>query len=152
MLGLTISDKHIQIGLKHLAQNTGFFGRMHVIQEHPLLVLDVSHNDAGIAQTLSSIKKMTAGKLHLIYGSSSDKDYNKIIATFPSDATLALCTFKNQRSLSKEELEDLAQHIQPQPQVFDSVKSSVEWVLQKADPKDTILVFGSFFLISDYFL
>jgi dihydrofolate synthase/folylpolyglutamate synthase len=150
-LGFIISDEHIQTGLNKLLQNTGFFGRMQIMQKHPLLILDVSHNEAGISQTLASMKKMTKGKLHLIYGSSSDKDYKKIIASFPPYATLALCAFKNQRSLSKKELEELAGHLTPKPQVFDHVKSAISTMQQKADPNDTILVFGSFFLISDYF-
>ncbi len=150
-MGYNIIDTQIQEGLDRIVQNTGFFGRMQIINEHPLVILDVSHNEAGIKQTLESMKHLNKGKLHLIYGSSSDKDYRQIIQSIPADTSLNLCSFKNERSLSHATLESLAMQMESHPPVFEDVNSAIETVKTKADQKDTILVFGSFFLISDYF-
>lgn len=146
-----ISEDHIRKGLKNLSRNTGFFGRMQVISESPLTILDVSHNEDGIRKTLASIQAINKGKLHLIYGSSSDKNYQEIIRSFPSDASLTLCCFSSQRSLSKGELEKISNELETHPKIFENIKEAISSVQTSANKTDTILVFGSFFLISDFF-
>ena len=146
-----ITNKSISAGLHNLSKNTGFFGRMHVISKEPLTILDVSHNLEGIQQTLETINNLNKGKLHIIYGTSSDKNYSEIISIFPADAAVSLCSFKNARSLSFGDLETLSKELAFQPQIFNNVKDAISSIQTIANKEDTILVFGSFFLISDYF-
>jgi len=146
-----ITNKTISAGLHNLSKNTGFFGRMHVISNEPLTILDVSHNLEGIQQTLETINKLNQGKLHIIYGTSSDKNYNEIISIFPADAEISLCSFKNARSLSYQDLEKISKEMTPQPRLFSNVQVALTSIQSIANKEDTILVFGSFFLISDYF-
>lgn len=150
-LGFKITDEVISQGLKNLHQNSGLFGRMQIINSSPLTILDVSHNLDGIKKTLESIKKINKGKLHLIYGSSSDKNYMEIINLFPKNAELNLCTFSNSRSLNFEEMWELSSEMTPKPKIYASVKEAIRDVQHTANEEDTILVFGSFFLISDFF-
>lgn len=150
-LGLKITNETITKGLNNLFQNSGLFGRMQVIDRSPLTILDVSHNEDGIKKTLESVQQINNGKLHLIYGSSSDKNYKEIIRLFPIDSELNLCTFSNTRSLSLKEMELLASEITPKPKIYQSVKHAIGEVQSAANEEDTILVFGSFFLISDFF-
>ena len=146
-----ITNKSISNGLRNLSKNTGFFGRMQVISKEPLTILDVSHNLEGIQQTLETINNLNKGKLHIIYGTSSDKNYSEIISVFPSDAAINLCSFKNARSLSFQDLEQISKEMSPHPRLFDNVKVALSSIQSIANKEDTILVFGSFFLISDYF-
>lgn len=150
-LHFNITSSHITEGLNNLSRNTGFFGRMQVISEAPLTILDVSHNEDGIRKTLESIKRINKGKLHLIYGSSSDKNYREIIQLFPEEASLSFCSFTNQRSLTKQELETLSKELESHPKVYENVKEAIRSVQSVANKTDTILVFGSFFLVSDFF-
>jgi dihydrofolate synthase/folylpolyglutamate synthase len=150
-IGFDISNKSISNGLQNLSKNTGFFGRMHVISKEPLTILDVSHNLEGIQQTLEAINNLNKGKLHIIYGTSSDKNYSEIISVFPADAAINLCSFKNARSLSYQDLEQISKEMSPHPRLFDNVKVALSSIQSIANKEDTILVFGSFFLISDYF-
>jgi len=69
-----ITPANITEGINNLSKNTGFFGRMQVISKAPLTILDVSHNEDGIRKTLDSLRSINKGKLHLIYGSSADKN------------------------------------------------------------------------------
>lgn len=149
--GYLISEEAISTGLSKLHTNSGIFGRMQIINKTPLVILDVSHNVDGVKKTLDSIEKINKGQLHIIYGTSSDKNYREIIALFPNDARLSLCSFSNQRSLSLSELQNLAQELHPTPQIHTSVKEAIKHVQSSANKEDTILVFGSFFLISDFF-
>lgn len=150
-MGFTIPEEAIISGLNKLQINSGIFGRMQIVNKSPLVILDVSHNVDGVKKTLDSIEKINKGQLYIIYGSSSDKNYREIIALFPKDSRLSLCSFSNQRSLSHAELQNLAYELHPTPQIFTSVKEAIEQVQTSANKEDTILAFGSFFLISDFF-
>jgi dihydrofolate synthase/folylpolyglutamate synthase len=149
--GFNITDHEIQLGLNNLRGNTGFYGRMQLIRENPTLILDVSHNVDGIQKTLESLQSTLKGKLHIIYGTSSDKNYEKIIDLFPKDARLTFCTFSNQRSISQAQIEELIKKKTLDAKIFSSVNSAISDAQNTANKEDTILVFGSFFLISDFF-
>lgn len=149
--GFSITHETIQRGLDHLAENTGFYGRMQLVSKEPNLILDVSHNVDGIQKTLESIQHINQGQLHIIYGTSSDKNYEEIVDLFPSDAKLYFSTFTNLRSISIEQIEELIKKKQLNAQLFSNVKEANNAVQLTANKEDTILVFGSFFLISDFF-
>lgn len=146
-----LSPETIQRGLDKLKNNTGFFGRMEIIAEHPLVLLDVSHNLDGVVKTLKAVEQMNKGILHLIYGTSADKDYAEIIAQFPANAWVYFCTFSNQRSLKREDFSRISLVNGKKPFIFDEVKVAIKEVQAVANKEDTILVFGSFFLVSDFF-
>lgn len=149
--GFHLTETHILQGLKNVKVNTGIFGRMEVIQRNPLIILDVSHNEEGIRSTLDFIQSQLKGKLHLIYGSSADKDISSIVSLFPKDASLAFCAFSNARSLQVEQLENLAAGIHPKPSMHTNIHEALKDAKKNASANDTVFVFGSFFLISDYF-
>jgi len=149
--GFSITQETIQRGLDHLAENTGFYGRMQLVSKEPNLILDVSHNVDGIQKTLESIQQINQGQLLIIYGTSSDKNYEEIVELFPSDSKLYFSTFRNQRSISIEQIEELIKKKQLDATIFTNVKEAIKAAQLTANKEDTILVFGSFFLISDFF-
>lgn len=150
-MGFAVEDTMISSGLKNLYKNSGLVGRLQVIQENPKVILDVSHNYDGIQKTLEFVEDINPGQLFLIYGSSSDKNYKEIIELFPDDAMLVLCKFSNMRSLNMTQLAQIANSLENKPKIFENVHAALRHVQNIATEKDTILVFGSFFLISDYF-
>lgn len=144
-----ITDTIIQSGLDNLYQNTGFFGRMQIIKRDPLLIFDVSHNLEGIKATLSYVSENVKGDLYFLYGSSADKDVLPILQLLPDTADLHLTCFNNQRSLNKEQLTDLIIKAGKSAEIHSEAQKGLEVILSKAKAEDTILVFGSFFLLSD---
>ena len=149
--GFNLTEAHILQGLKNLKGNTGIFGRMEVIQRNPLIIRDVSHNEEGIRSTLDFIQSKNNGQLFIIYGSSSDKDLQSILPLFPGNAHLSFCAFSNARSLTLEQLKEIAQNKNPESQCFTNIFEALDETKKRANADDTILVFGSFFLISDYY-
>jgi dihydrofolate synthase/folylpolyglutamate synthase len=149
--GFSISETDIESGLKNLPTNTGFYGRMQCIQESPLTILDVSHNYDGVQKTLQSVQELTKGKLHILYGTSSDKNYEEIISLFPENSKINLCTFSSFRSLTLQQMQQLAEKMVPKPAIYTDVEHALSILQSAANKEDTILVFGSFFLISDFF-
>jgi len=150
-LGIWVTDNQIKSGLLNLYPNTGFMGRMQIIGNEPLTILDVSHNEDGVVKTIASVKAMSRGRMHIIYGTSSDKDYATIVSHFPSDADINFCTFRNQRSLSVKEFEKFNEGSSTDHPVFQDLKTALTNVKARANKEDVILIFGSFFLIADFF-
>jgi dihydrofolate synthase/folylpolyglutamate synthase len=145
------SAGQIQDGLHHIKKNTGFFGRMEIVQRDPLTIFDVSHNPEGIQATIDAIQQINKGKLHILYGSSADKDVETILQLFPENATITLTTFSNERSLSMNELSELSAKSIKVAQIYNDPQKALSDIQHSANKEDTILVFGSFFLISDFF-
>jgi dihydrofolate synthase/folylpolyglutamate synthase len=150
-LGLTITETHINDGFNKLYANTGFMGRMQIVDKNPLTIIDVSHNEDGICKTLESVSAMNKGTLHVIYGASTDKDYRSILKLFPKNVVLAFCTFKNQRSLSVNDYKKINRELHTNCAVYENVNEAINQVKAVLKENDTLLIFGSFFLVSDFF-
>lgn len=146
-LDVEISNESIENGFKNIYQNTSYKGRFQVISEKPLEIVDVAHNEDGIKDLLNAIKQISFDKLHIIYGSSSDKEYTKILDLFPDDATLYFTEFSNHRSVKMEELK----LNKPNIAYFKNIQTAYSHVKNVRSNEDLTLITGSFYLISDYF-
>ena len=122
-----------------------------MINQSPLTILDVSHNYEGIKATLESLKTITKGKLHLIYGTSSDKDVEKIFSLFNGENEYYFTEFNNLRSAKVDDLEVEAKKNNLKGKYFHNIKSALKSAQESVNKEDTILIFGSFFLVSDFF-
>jgi len=149
--GFVIDKDSIAKGLENLSKNTGFRGRLQVINSSPLTIIDVSHNYDGIKVTLETIEKINKGRLFIIYGTSSDKDLNSIFKLFPKTATYFFSEFKNERSASLEQLKVKSEEFNLKSNYFINPKEALKEAQISVNEIDTILIFGSFFLVSDFF-
>ena len=138
-------------GIQNLKKNTGFFGRMEIISTSPLTIVDCAHNAEGIHALFDSIKKLNKGTLHCVYGTSSDKDLDAILDEFPVDAHFYFTTFANPRSASLEDLKEKTDSRVEKKQFFNSPVNALSKAQESANKADTILIFGSFFLVHDFF-
>lgn len=147
-----ISEKSILQGIENIHQNTGFYGRMQIVDTNPTVIYDVSHNPEGIAATFQSVLSRNSGDLHVIYGSSNDKDVKSIVEAFPSNIHFYGTEFSNERSMKKENLEQFFNGINfISSAYFGDSQNAMKVARSKASESDTILVIGSFFLLSDFF-
>lgn len=147
------TDKQIQNGLNNLNKNTGFSGRLQVVENDPTVIFDVSHNEAGIEATLKEINKINRGALHIVFGSSNDKDIRSIIKLFPNNARCYFTEFSNDRSCSTQQLSEALIHSDLEKKMFfNDANKALKEAKSTANQNDTILVIGSFFLVSDFFL
>lgn len=151
-VGFSIEFDHISRGLKRLNENTGLKARLQIWKQDPLTILDVSHNPDGIKNTLKSILNLNEGDLHVIYGTSADKDISSILAEFPNDARMYLTEFTNPRSAKIDQLKaavnDKNFH---SVNYFSDAHAGLSMAQNTAKQSDTILIIGSFFLVADFF-
>ncbi len=150
-LGISITELSIYSGLQNLTINTGFRGRMQIINKTPLTIMDVSHNYDGIKATLESLQKINKGNLKIVYGTSSDKDLDGIFSLFPLNAAYFFTEFNNERSADLNLLKEKAEILKLNASFFLNPKEALFSAQKTTNEKDTIIVFGSFFLISDFF-
>lgn len=149
LLSFSVNENLVEKALKNLRRNSGFFGRMEIVQKNPTLILDVSHNKQGIQATLKSLKLSENTKLTILLGASQDKAIEEMIILFPKNAEIHLCTFKNERSQTFERLQEIKESNLNIKAVHQEVNQAIKQLLTTLNKQDTLLVIGSFFLISD---
>ena len=143
-IGFEFSPDQQLSSLENLRSNTGFFGRLDVIQTNPKIIIDVSHNPAGITATLPLIENECEGQLYILYGAAKDKDASEILTLFPNHAVVAACIFSNPRSKNLQEWQSLGVQT-----VYNNLPQALEDIKKQMQPTDLLWVTGSFFLISD---
>lgn len=149
--GFSCTTANREAGIRNLKKNTGFFGRMEIISKNPLTIVDCAHNAEGIRVLMDSIEKLNTGKLHCIYGTSSDKDLDAILENLPQDASYYFTTFSNPRSIQLEKLQEKAAQRFENALFFENPLKAFRRAQESANKADTILIFGSFFLVHDFF-
>ena len=148
-LGFNIPEESIIAGLSKIKSLTGLTGRWHKIQENPLVIADVGHNEGGLQQTLAQVKNGTFGHLHFILGFVKDKDVSSILRMFPPNASYYFCGFSNPRGLDPQNLKLIASGVGIYGQCYQDVDSALAQCLSVASTDDFIYIGGSTFLLSD---
>ncbi len=151
LAGWTITQHDIDNGIRNLRKNTGFIGRLEVVGNDPLIILDCAHNPEGITKTVESVRELQHGKLFILYGTSADKDVAAIETLLPDDAEYFLTVFRNPRSAGLPQLEAAFAGSGKKVHFYDDPIRALDAMKQSASKEDTLLVLGSFFLISDFF-
>lgn len=144
VIGFEISPHRQLAALENLKTNTGFFGRLELWQVAPRIIIDVSHNPAGIAATIPLIEKECEGQLYILYGAAKDKDAQEILDLFPKQAKVTACIFSNPRSKSAADWHHLGVE-----QLFEDLPSAIFEIEKQMQPHDLLWITGSFFLLSD---
>ncbi|TNE97540.1 MAG: bifunctional folylpolyglutamate synthase/dihydrofolate synthase [Bacteroidetes bacterium] len=151
-IGYDITNENIKSGIVNLSPNSGFRGRMQLVQERPKVYLDVSHNPDGIEKTILSLIPKVDGRLLIIYGSSNDKDLTSIASVLPKEAIYLFTTFNHPRSANLIQLKEGFSELNAREKhFFIKEADSLDFALSTASQEDTILVIGSFFLLEYFF-
>ena len=95
----------------HVKKLTGLHGRWDVIQQHPMIALDVAHNEDGIKQLIHQISLCIYKDLHIIFGIVKDKEADKILSLLPKDATYYFTRSQIPRALPEDELATKSKYI-----------------------------------------
>jgi dihydrofolate synthase/folylpolyglutamate synthase len=143
------TEQEITSAIKKLYQNTGLFGRFQEINSSPRIIIDASHNEGGIKILLKELQQTPHEKLKFIVGSSGDKDLKKLISNLPTTSEINLCVFKNERSTTYDELSKMATENIAIKKVYKEVNHALNEIVSYTLPNETIVICGSFFLISD---
>jgi dihydrofolate synthase / folylpolyglutamate synthase len=142
-----IPDTAVYFGLKNIKQNTGLFGRVEVISETPMIILDVSHNPASV-KVLVDILDNTAINQSLftvVFGVMADKDIGEILSSLKQYTEKLIITHpKTERAGATDYIEKIAlknnfKDIELIPDVDKAVERALSFT-----GKQTLIV-GSFY-------
>ena len=77
--GWKITKKDITKGLLNTIKNTGLLGRWQTLNEEPLIICDIGHNEDAIKANFKQIQQTPHKKLHIIFGLVNDKNLDSIL-------------------------------------------------------------------------
>ena len=147
--GFEISEQHIQAGMQHIKQNTGFKGRWYKLQEDPLVMCDTAHNKDGLQQIMPLVNNYSQGKVRIVLGMVDDKDLDGVLPLFPSTALYYFCKADIPRGLDAQILKEKASEFNLKGNIYNSVKDALENAIENASTNDLIFVGGSTFTVAE---
>lgn len=148
-MGWNIEEESIRLGLQQTRKLTGLHGRWDVLHVHPLIVLDVAHNQDGIKMLMEQVEVTDHDHLHIVLGVVKDKEFEKILALFPVLADYYFTQADIPRALDALVLKEKAKEIGLKGEIYPNVNQAIKAALTKATSKDMILVCGSVFLVGE---
>lgn len=147
--GWHIGERHIQKALQQVKKLTGLHGRWDIIHEHPLVVLDVGHNEDGIKQILRQIELTDHHELHVVLGMVNDKEIDKVLELLPITAYYYFTNAQIPRALPAATLLEKAAGYDLKGKHYPDVNTALEEAKLKADKNDLVIVCGSVFLVAE---
>ncbi|MCH1453516.1 MAG: bifunctional folylpolyglutamate synthase/dihydrofolate synthase [Flavobacteriaceae bacterium] len=139
----------IKEGLLNVIYNTGIQGRWQTLNDKPRVVVDVAHNIEGLQFIVPQIESHAYGQLHLVLGFVKDKEIDKILSLFPSNARYYLCAPEIPRAFPIEDLVEVAEGLRLDYQFFPSVTAAFMMAKDQARPDDFIYGGGSTFVVAE---
>ncbi|MCH1418650.1 MAG: bifunctional folylpolyglutamate synthase/dihydrofolate synthase [Flavobacteriaceae bacterium] len=137
-------------GFAKVIKNTGLRGRWELIDQHPEIVADVTHNTEGFKMVAQQLKeKKSEGELHLVLGFVKGKKMEAIFSLLPKNAHYYFCAPSIPRALAVEEVIIIAENHGLNARAFPSPANALEMARQVAKPKDFIYAGGSTFVVAE---
>lgn len=147
--GWKIDDQIAIDALAQVRKLTHLHGRWEIIQNDPMLVLDVGHNVDGINQILYQLEHTNHAKLHVVIGMVKDKDIRKVLTLLPKQAKYYFTQSNIPRAMPVDQFATLAESNGLKGSTHEDVNLAIVAAKANASKDDLILVCGSVFLIGE---
>jgi len=148
--GMSFSKEKIYEGLEHTQNNMGHRGRMEILSNDPLVILDVAHNPAGVGALMQSLDLVSEKKGILLFASMRDKDTKSMLNLLRQRFEKVILTeLQTPRSLSALELNILSEGINLQTQIFNNSSEALRAALTQINNDCFLLVTGSHYLAGE---
>ncbi|HXS57625.1 MAG TPA: folylpolyglutamate synthase/dihydrofolate synthase family protein [Hanamia sp.] len=144
-----LENDKIKSALSKVKTLTGLHGRWDVIQQDPVVVMDVAHNEDGIRQLIQQIQRSTFEKLHIIFGMVKDKDPDKVLNQLPKTAKYYFTKAHIPRALPEKDLQQKAARYELTGDTFPEVNLALQSALHHASEKDLVVICGSVFIVGE---
>jgi dihydrofolate synthase/folylpolyglutamate synthase len=128
-------------------------GRFQIVPGQPALVLDVAHNPHSVAALALNLDSMGFyPRTHAVFGAMHDKDLRAIVERLVPLVDAWYCTdLPLPRAARADALVALVREAHPSAaaSAHATPSQALAAALERADPADRILVFGSFLTVGD---
>jgi dihydrofolate synthase/folylpolyglutamate synthase len=145
--GLAVSAKALKEGLHEVR----WPGRLEILNEKPLLVVDSAHNGDSADKLMRSLRMLSPfRRLTMVLGASADHVTPELLATLLLGAQRCIATRSmHPRAADPARLQAQAAALGVQMDVIDTVPLALESALAYAEPEDLICCAGSVFLAAE---
>lgn len=139
--------KNIEKGIS----NAKWIGRLEVLKEKPLVVIDGAHNIQGIKMLKNNILEyFNYNNMYLLIGILSDKQVDDMINEIvPLSKKVIALTPHSHRAELASELKLHIEKVNKNVLSFENYEDGLEEVLKDAKEDDLVLVTGSLYMIGD---
>ncbi|MEC7646531.1 MAG: folylpolyglutamate synthase/dihydrofolate synthase family protein [Bacteroidota bacterium] len=147
--GWKITKKDITKGLLNTIKNTGLLGRWQTLNEEPLIICDIGHNEDAIKANFKQIQQTPHKKLHIIFGLVNDKNLDSILNLLPKHAKYYFCKSDILRGLDQHILKNSAKEKGLNGKAYTSIKRALKEAKKQANYNDLIFIGGSTFVVAE---
>jgi dihydrofolate synthase/folylpolyglutamate synthase len=125
-------------------------GRLEVISENPLVLVDGAHNEEGAKALRDYVEEFISLPRVLIFAVMRDKNVEKMSEILFPLAHKVICTkFPYFKAAAPEDIQSRAFRFQGRIIIQPDVRKAVQTALQAASPDGAVLVAGSLFLVGE---
>ena len=145
--GLALAPDTVRAGIAA----TRWPGRLEVVSDNPLVILDGAHNLAAARKLADYLKtRLSDRRITLVIGILDDKPYRRILETLVSACHRVILTQPDiYRSLApealREQIDDLIDNIEMVPKVSDALEKA----MNEAGATDAVCVAGSLYVVGE---
>jgi len=127
-----------------------WIGRIQKISSTPNIYIDVSHNEAGIEQTMNFIRSnFKKTNLKLLIGLLEDKNYKKIVDLIKNIfSEIWITEPANHRKLPGEILQHQFVQVGISAELIKDISESYESLINRLESEDTLFIMGSHYMAS----
>ena len=144
---VAISRESIKQGLT----NTRWPGRLEIVSDNPLVILDGAHNliaARNLAKFLA--ENLTKRRITLVIGILDDKPYGSMLKSLLPRCCRAIITrAKTDRALAPEKLYAMAKKIISDVTIVPDVAGAAKNAIENAGPDDVICIAGSLYVVGE---
>jgi dihydrofolate synthase/folylpolyglutamate synthase len=144
-----VCDSRIAAGL----EPSRFPGRVEIVQDNPLVVLDGAHNPEKVRALVASVDALFPGRrIIAVFGVLESKSYAEMLGLLAPRVDALVATTANvlaKPSVSAEELGASARPVVPQVVVEPRPLDAIARAIELAGSGDLVLVTGSLYLIGN---
>lgn len=147
--GFRVEPKHIRDGILAVSQNTGYLGRMMLLSQTPWILADSAHNPAGIEPLINHVNQFKPDKIHVLYGTVSDRKLQDVLPLFPENVQFYFARPDIPRGMPVEKLVAYAEQNNLRYKPFGSVNQAFEAIGKSVSLSEIGLVCGSVFVVAE---
>jgi len=146
-IGIGISDEELQQGLEKIS----WPGRMEVVANKPMVILDCAKDPDAIARLRKTIEGFEYKRLIVVLGISSDKNLEQMTGEIAkiSDQLIITAHKVMDRAADPKLLAQIAEKHSGKWMIVEDVKSAVKKAVEIAEKNDLVLVTGSLFTVAE---
>ncbi len=137
--------------LKKALKQVNWKGRMQIIGNEPLTILDCAHNEEGIKKLIENIKSMfPTKKIAIVLAILRDKNYQLMIELIGElGDSLYIAQNSSERAATIEEQTAVATELGLKFKSFNSIKTALDTAIKESKAEDIVIVAGSIFTVAE---